>query len=245
MPRLLGIDVETTGLDIDLDKIIRIGLIIAEANSSVPLKEWDMVLWDSDFPIKMPIDSFAVHGISMEDCKEFGMRPDVAFRAIADIIQKHRVKYLVGHNSTRFDLPFLVKKAGLFSLERVFQETSWIDTSTDIPFLPNIQTRKLSHLAVDHGIFNPLAHNALSDVHTMLSILAKYDFNQVVERAASPAIFIKAHVDFERREFAKRRRFNWESCDGKIFPKTWVKAIKTCDIDKERTVAEFEISIIS
>lgn len=242
--RLLGIDLETTGLDIALDHIVRIGLIIVEAGSDIPLKEWDMSLWDSSYPAVMPAEAFAVNHISMNDCKEFGMKPEAAFMAISEIVKRHKIEFFVGHNAARFDLPFLLKKASLFSLEKVFQETPWIDTHTDVPYPERCQTRKLVHLAVDHRIFNPLAHNALSDVHTMLSILAKYPIREVILRSRSPSVVIQAHVDFENREKAKRRRYSWETCDGKTYPKSWVKSMKACDVDKEIQDADFRVSVL-
>jgi DNA polymerase-3 subunit epsilon len=240
MPRLLGLDLETTGLDIKADRIIKLGMILIDTGGKAPLFEKEWTLWHDDYP---PISesAYQTHGIEEKDAREFGSSPVAFYPELSRFINRSGVDYIVAHNGNHFDFPMLDGNANAYdpSVRSLFDHIPKIDTATDIPYPPSIQTRKLSYLAAEHGFLNPFPHSTLSDIRTMFEILKRYPLEVVIERAKSETIQIHAKVVFETRQLAKDKRFYW---DGPT--QRWLKKIKACDFDAEVASAEFEIKII-
>jgi DNA polymerase III alpha subunit (gram-positive type) len=233
--RFLGIDLETTGLDISADRILKLGICLYDHKDCVLEREW--TLFEDTYPPIKP-EAFAVHGIKLDQVREFGDRPNEFFPKLAILIKRSKVDYMVAHNGTRFDFPMLLK-----SIERdapesveVFKHTAKIDTALDLPVPETIQTRKLVHLAAEHGFLNPFPHSTLSDVKTMMSLFFRYPIEETLKRAASPTITIQAKVNFSTRELAKARRYAWDTDNQR-----WLKKVKLCDLEQELDGAEFEI----
>jgi len=83
----------------------------------------------------------------------------------------------------------------------------------DVPSPPQITTRKLAHLAAEHGFLNPFAHRAVFDVLTMLKILSCYPIENVIISSNQPLMKLVALVAFDGRYKAKARGFSSEFSD--------------------------------
>ncbi|MCB0348730.1 MAG: hypothetical protein KDD37_07835, partial [Bdellovibrionales bacterium] len=139
---------------------------------------------------------------------------------------KH-ASYVVAHNGNEFDKKFMEETWNLAPETRF--DLDWIDTLTDLSYPASITSRKLNHLAADHGFLNPFAHRAIFDVLTMLEILSKYEIKDVVAMAASPTCRIYAKVTFEQKDLAKKEGFRWDAQ-----AKVWFKDIKEVHLQDKK-----------
>jgi DNA polymerase-3 subunit epsilon len=105
-------DLETTGTNIGIDRIVEISVIKLHPDGSEDVKTWRI---NPGMPI--PLESSLVHGIYDEHIKDESMFKELA-PMIADFID---TSDLAGYNSNKFDIPMLMEeflRAGvLFDLE--------------------------------------------------------------------------------------------------------------------------------
>jgi DNA polymerase-3 subunit epsilon len=237
--RLLAIDLETTGLDFEKDHIIEIAYVLKDTSFERPLQMETLLIWESYYP-PLSKEITKITGITQAMLEQFGMSLERALSIVSGALRKE-VEFIVAHNGEGFDKPFLLKKLKDRDLMRfkLFYDLPWIDTAADVEY--PCDTRRLGYLAAEHGFLNPFPHHALFDVVTMLKVLEKYDLEKVIERSKSPWATLRALVDYDNRDLAKRRRFNWQVCGDKMYPSCWVKRVKECDIEKEVGEAKFEI----
>lgn len=237
--RILGLDVETTGLDLKKDRVLKLGAILYDTEKNrAPLFEFEWGLWHDSYPPIQP-DAYQVHSLEQKSCAEFGLDPERVLRRLVQVCERHGVTTLLAHNGNQFDFPMLFSMCDAFATNCLsfFQKSLKIDTMTDVLYPETIQTRKLTHLAAEHGFVNPFPHSSLSDIRTMFEIFFRYPLDETLKRARSPQMTIGAMVDFHSRDLAKARRFSW---DGQ----RWIKKIKECDLDKEKKEAKFEVIIL-
>ncbi len=244
--RLLAIDLETSGLDPRKDRIIEVGA----------------ALWDTDRKVALQARSHLIHpptgsdesfleeritqltGIAFEDLVEFGETfPDVA-RALGQLCEDADVRFLVGHNAREFDRSFLLAELGRFGCQGSWAETvtrlPWLDTMTDLPLPEDLKTRKLSHLAADHGFLNPFPHRALFDALTSLRLLSSYPLEEVIRYAGAPAVTLVAwNLPFERKDEAKNAGFQWDPA-----ARRWFKTVKDFQVDALRGSVRFETRVV-
>jgi len=102
-PKLVAFDIETTGLDVENDRIVEISFeIIAETESWK--SENKTYRLNPEVPI--PPEASAIHGIKDEDvknCLTFRELAGEFWSIVSDAI-------LIGYNIKNFDLPFLAKE---------------------------------------------------------------------------------------------------------------------------------------
>ncbi len=248
--RLLGIDLETTGFDTATDRVTEIGAVLWDVETKRPLVSYGVFLRDAEMENKFTPEVNAmmlrVCGITPELLREFGTNAADNFEWLAHYAVDHHVDYIVAHNGENFDRPMLTSELRRHGIkDDKFESIPWIDTRTDIPFATEPDSRKLKHLAVDHGFINPFAHRAVFDVLTMLRILSNYDLAAVLEYQKIPFVTMRALVNYDQKELAKAQRFSWEKLGDKTYPKMWVKRVKENQIDQEKINCKgFEIAKI-
>lgn len=226
---LLGIDLETGG----------------DFNSPVEqnfITEIGMVLWDTTFnqPIKMHNylitpkqaicqDAEVYTGITNEMAKKWST--DIA--KVASLVNQmfELADYVVAHNGNRFDKPIMEVNFNL-------PEKTWIDTMTDVPYPPNCTNRNLSYLAQFHLLLNSFPHRALTDVLTMLTILNKYDLEEVIKIAQSPVLTVEAQTTFAEKEKPKAAKFRWNP-----EKKVWYKEVKELFFEEESKNWNFKYTV--
>ena len=240
--RLLGLDLETTGLDTAKDDIVEIAIVLNEWGVDRPLLV-ESYLVNTDKKIAPEITN--INGISNNLVNEFGRDFGWVVQRLEEICSEHKVDYIVAHNGENFDKPFLLRKIGQHNLAPTnLCRTPWIDTRSDVEFPSSIKSRSLIHLAADHDFLNPFPHVAFGDVLTMFKVLARYDIDTIVTRSKSPWLTVKAEVSYEDRQLAKDRRYFWENIGDKHYKKSWVKRVKKCDFDLEKEEAPFKITVL-
>lgn len=225
----LGLDFESTGLNVKEDRITEIGAVLWDVLAGKPITVLNYLI-KIDQPLTPEIQ--ALTGLTDEILREHGVPFRTAYIELARLIQK--AEFLVAHNGTNFDKP-------LFHAECVRNEVGlwerpWIDSSTDVPYPPHITTRKLVHLAAEHAFVNPFPHRAVTDVLTMLKITDQYNYQEILKYQRSPSILIKAVVDYENRAKASSRGYRWDPNN-----KQWVKTIKNFQLEQEIKDCGFKV----
>jgi DNA polymerase III epsilon subunit-like protein len=244
MPKLiLGLDLETTGKDTSKDRIIEIGAVIWDAEKGIPLKIFsEMVyfegIWDEATATKERIEE--ITHISFEHLVQFGIAPTEALQKLADLMRTPNLLAVVAHNGEQFDRQLVIAEFKRWGIE--LPEVHWLDTMTDVPYEGNIQTRKLTYLAAEHGFINPFAHRAIFDVLTMLKMTQQYDIDWLIKLSKEPSVTLIALTTApwedggKSNEEAKARGYRFQS-EGK----KWIKLVKESQIQSEKASAPFGI----
>lgn len=230
--KILGLDLESTGLDLKADAIIEVGAVLWCTERRTALKMYSEFV-DPLRPI--PPEITVITGITSEVVEEYGVSEQEALSVIAGLMGQ--ADYVAAHFGNLFDKPFLEGAyARMMSLP---PEKVWLDTSIDVQYGERVKTRNLLHLAAEHGFLPGHSHRAVFDVMTMLRILDQYDLDTVIARAKEPMVFLEACVSFEEKEKAKERGYRW--CPPK---RVWWKAFKFTDSIVERAECGFNTRIL-
>lgn len=220
---LVGLDLETDGLEMT-NRITEIGVVLWDTEAKRPLKIFNQLVNDPEVNITPEIQR--INGITSEDLIAYGLAPEKVFKAVSNFFTTFGVHAVVAHNGNDFDRPML--KANMARFGIALPERNWIDTTMDIDYPPSITTRKLTHLAAEHGFLNPFAHRAVFDVLTMLHILSRYDIEEVFSNSRSPSITLTATAvlppwrdEGKSNAEVKAHGFRWNA-DAK----TWTKKVR-------------------
>ncbi len=242
--RLLGIDTETTGLDPAKDRVLEIGVALWDTDLKAPLVVGSSYVRNT--AIEASPENIAIHGITDMMREEFGVpMPSILTRVNALLEGVERV---VAHNAP-FDRAFLEAEEARcigFADSRLMR-AKWLDTAEDIPFAKEPGSRKLTHLAAEHGFLNPFSHRAVFDALTSLRLLSCYPIADVIAYADAPSCVVRAEVSFDDKDLAKARHYQWERVGHHgpaAYPKQWVKRIKTHQLGAEKTSAPFQVTIL-
>lgn len=236
--KILGCDVETTGLKPETHSITEVGMVLWDSNLRMPTKEMGYIVNPSPDAVWDP-EVFNINKLTPEICAKYGYEYGRAAKQF--FLWYQEADAVCAHNATKFERLFLKVWADKYGYD--FQpDKLWIDTSTDIDF-PSNMSHRLTYLAADHNFLNPFPHVALADVLTMLVILDQYPLDETIRLAKSPSVSVKAVVSYEDRELAKARGYRAEYNDRSEFM-YWKLVIKECFLDRERAEAGFPIEII-
>ncbi len=228
MSLILGFDVETTGLDPKVDRIIEVGAVLYDWERKTPVEILSTFVLGTD-PPNIPEHIRELTGITDADVSTYG-RPSEAVGS-RFIQMAGRADAWMAHNAP-FDLAFLP------SLGIVDTKIA-IDTVVDLPLDPKKHgSRKLLHLGASHGFVNPFQHRAVFDVFTMLEIASRYPLDVILARAKSPTVTAIAQVSFAEKEKAKAAGFHWEAAS-----RTWERRMKSVDI--AGSLFDFETTVVN
>lgn len=200
---VLGLDLETTGLDPAKDEIIEVGAVVWDTDRKSPVKIYSELV-HATVPISPEITK--ITGITNEDVATWGVSPQEALINLEALAGK--CSHLVAHNGLEFDKHFLDRC--LKDFPDIQLGLPWIDTMTDLPYPEDLKTRKLSYVAAEHGFLNPFAHRSLFDVLTMMKVFSAYPLDQILELTQSPMLRVVAQVSYADRDKAKGMGFRWD-----------------------------------
>lgn len=227
--KLLGIDLETTSVDVATCHITEIGMVLWDTEHQQSLFQFGgLVRLSRD--VEIPEQAQKITGISNEMVHENGLTWDLWERQILFLM--NQAEGFVAHNA-QFDRTIL---------ERYLQmetDALWVDTMTDLPYPEHIVTRKLDYLCYEHGFANPFSHRALTDVLSMFKVMSMYPLDEILVLAKSPMIWLRADVSIDDRQKAKDRRYIWDPLN-----KYWVKSIKQLFAAQEIDEAPFGVRVL-
>lgn len=224
---VLGVDFETTSLEPATGRITEIGAVLWDTLENKPLKIYNELIACG---VAIPEEITKITGITDKMITDHGVAQDDAFIALGTLMME--AEFVIAHNAP-FDRAFYVETCKRLKHEVVLSK--WIDTSVDVPYDEKISTRKLVHLAAEHGFLNPFAHRAVFDVLTMLAVCAKYDWLEIKQLSQEPNMKLIAQVSFDDKEKAKARGYRWDAPN-----KQWTKIVKQSRVDKEAREAPFK-----
>ena len=218
MTYVLGIDVETTGLDPDEDEIIELGMVLWDWEYKKPIKIFNELV---DGEKNIPEDIQKLTGITGAMRGIFGWSTESIKSVLHSFMSFNPI--LMAYNA-KFDSGFINK---LISLPH----PHWLCAMEDVDYPDHFQSKKLSYLAADHGFINPFAHRAIFDVLTMFKVLENYDLNKIVENSKEEKVNLIAQVSYSERNKAKALGYKW--IDG-----SWKKTVRNSQIEVEREKAK-------
>ena len=223
---VLGLDLETTGLDKDTDEIIEIAGVMWHTDQRTFSDIYSKVIFHgTDLAVSDKVKKLC--GFDYHAVLENGVLETDALVEIGRMIEASTA--VVGHNIKKFDWPFLkakYQKHGIYMPEKTI-----IDTLTDLPdeAYASGGSRKLGHLCADHNFLNQFAHRALFDVIATLKLMCMYDVDEVAKNAVAPQVCLKFHLKWKdvdpRRDYVKSRRFRWLGAPHRIWYKIMRKEL--------------------
>jgi len=208
LSRGIIIDTETTGMDINKDKIIELGMISFEFDPQTGviykvIKNFDEYE-DPGFPI--PAESTAVHHITDEMVRGKA----ISDQEVAQFINKASV--IIAHNAG-FDRAFVEARWP------VFEDYMWGCSLKDIDWkLEGFGSAKLDYLVYTQGFFYD-AHRADADCCALLELLSgtlpssqQPALLQLLESLNEPQIRLFAlGSPFETKDLLKQRNYRWSA----------------------------------
>jgi DNA polymerase III alpha subunit (gram-positive type) len=200
---IVGIDLETTGLDPKVDHIVELAYVVMDVPRWTPVVVVNQLISG----VKVPAKITELTGITQDDCDTFGIARDWAVIHLNGHLERLQPRCLVAHNA-RFEQGFLVQECWSTGINEPV--CPWLDTRYDLPYPPGIQGRKLSALATAHGVKNPFEHRALFDVLEMLAILKQYDLDAAME-VSQISPLVDMQVDGFTREEGVGWGFYWKA----------------------------------
>ena len=240
---ILGIDVETTGLDCNTHRITELGMVLYDTDRKQPLRMYcEYVKIDSNVPPMIT----QLTGITDGDLSSYGIPIEEAMAAYFEFCEL--AEYQVAHNAP-FDRGFINAEITRIEAPGVPKDIPWIDTSVDVRYPEGIQTRKLEFLGPAHGFLNPWSHRALFDVLSMLKVLDNYDINEVTRLAGEPDVTMiaicqkpwddKAADGKKDTDKAKGMGYRWNGT-----AKQWQKKVKQSQISAEQNNGELKVQVL-
>jgi DNA polymerase III subunit epsilon len=238
---LLGLDLETGGAfnaPADTNFITEIGLVLWDTEFAQPVDFLSLLIKPNQ-PVAP--ESVEYTGITDELLARHGQPADIrTLQPIAKLMSK--ADYIVAHNGREFDRPLLDAAFTRFNLK--MPATPWLDTQYDVDYPRNCRSRSLIYLAGFHGMVNPFAHRAITDVLTMFTILNRYDIQQVIANSQRKWLIVQANVGYDEREMAKEKGFRWQQDGGKIYEKCWVKRVREDQLAALQNGCDFNLTVL-
>lgn len=212
--RVAIVDVETSGLNPNTDRILELGIILCRVDGDVgsdsflsPIACYSgLQMTPDDFTLTAEVESLT--GLTDRDVGE-------------NTLEWHFVEHLldcagllIAHNAI-FDRAFLARV-----LEICPEPIPWACSMQHIDWRAEGSTSlRLAHVAADQGFVNPFPHRALFDCATVLRLLDGR-FDELVHNAFAPYVRIEATgAPFAVKDELKARGYRWNP-DARVW---WTK----------------------
>src|SRR5258708_7049072 len=153
-------DLEATGTNIGIDRIVEISIIKLNQDGSEDVKTWRV-----NPEMQIPIESSLIHGIYDEHIKD-----ELTFKALAEAVAEFIGESdLAGYNSNKFDIPMLMEeflRAGvLFDLEN----RHFVDVQNIFHQMEQRTLKAAYQFYCNKAIIN--AHSAEADTRATMEVL--------------------------------------------------------------------------
>lgn len=149
-------DIETTGLNTSLDRIVEIAAIKVEDGNVID--EFETLI---NPLVDIPSEVSQIHGIT-NDMVQNAPYPGVALTKFIQFTSD--ADYIIGHNVKRFDFPFIESECTRNFVKypkMIVKDTLWKARK----HIKGLRSYSLASLCRIYNIENETAHRALSDVY--------------------------------------------------------------------------------
>ena len=230
------LDVETTGLNYEKDKIIEIALVPFEFSKDgriFNIKDDYSCLNDPGIPLSPKIVSLT----GLTDEKLIGKSFDISL--INNIVES--VDLVIAHNAS-FDRKFVEK------IFPVFKTKAWACSANQISWEnENIASKKLEYLAYKFGFYFD-GHRATIDCYASLHLLSKrlpisgdLALNALLKSARAKSFRIWAIGSvFEKKNVLKNRGYRWWP-GGQLKKRSWYIDVDENNVEPETNFLKEEI----
>jgi DNA polymerase-3 subunit epsilon len=233
---LFGIDLETTSVDTKTAQIVEVGWALYDTNFNQIVDCGSRIISPRFLSGVNYSEVENITGISEGMISKYGVVFGKWYEEVFGLIAG--ADFFVAHNGNSFDRPIFERHLTIGG--DAINNKPWIDTLRDIPFSFNVGSKSLINLCAVHGFLNPFPHRALFDVASMLKLLSLYDLTEIIRRASSPIVWLRALVSIENKEKAKKRHYIWDKVN-----RFWVKQIKDFEKETEVFEADFETTTLN
>jgi DNA polymerase-3 subunit epsilon len=233
--KVLILDLETTGLNPNLDDVIEIGVILYSLKYGSIITQFSTLL-----PTQKDINNaYQTNFISIELANlnnvEFVQCAIDYFLILVD-----QAEFIVAHNA-EFDKKWF----GLDNKLLPKIDKHWVCTFADFIWDKNQKPTSLINTALNYDIAITNAHRALSDCLLISSLFNRLfernillsTFTKALTRSYESSLIIYANVGYDERNLAKEFGFFWDN-----FSRRWKKSLKSSDFDAEKYSYPFDIS---
>lgn len=237
-PKRLGliVDIETTGLDPDRDKIIELAVLPFEFSSEGAIYDvQDGYAGFEDPGTPLPEEVVRLTGITDDQVRGHRLDDRVVDALVAP------ANLVIAHNAA-FDRRFLERRFQLFV------EKPWACSMVQVPWAEEgVGSRKLDYILGQLGFFFD-DHRAMVDGRAVLHLLSlrlpttgRSVFQVLLENARRRAVRIWAlETPFDCKEVLKERGYTWNSGeDGR--PRAWFTDVDDTALEDEREFLAREI----
>jgi len=209
------VDVETTGLNCEEDKIIEIALLKFSLGTEPNIISLYSELEDPCEPISPEIQKLThlttelLQGTKIDWAK---VKKDLDGASV-----------VIAHNM-EFDRSFLRKRSELEGLE-----VHWACSLNHIDWYKHgFKTRSLNYLASDHGFINPFAHRALFDCATTFRLITPYLKELLAKSHEVEYELLASNSPFKSKDSLKERGYRWNP-----EKRVWFKRIFEKELEEE------------
>lgn len=219
------IDLETSGIDPEKDKIIEIGLLeFAVGGQNLPaIAGMYSALQDPGVPLSEEIINLT--GITDEILN--GQKID--WDRVADYFA--RASIAIAHNAV-FDRAFMQKCAPINT-----GGVHWGCSMRHIDWSAHgYRTRNLNYLAADHGFINPFAHRALFDCASVFRLITPHLEELILNSYRREFEILAKGAPFKAKDKLKAHGYRWDA-----ERKSWYKRSFENELDQERAFLNREI----
>ncbi|QQZ57180.1 3'-5' exonuclease [Streptomyces microflavus] len=164
---LVGFDLETTGTDVETDRIVTAALVRLEPDGTVT----EQRTWLLDPGVAIPEQASAIHGIGTDHARKHGARAASAVEEIAHAVAgvlRSGVPLVV--MNARYDLSLLDRECGRYGLDSVDERIGGVPSPVIDPLVIDKHVdkyrkgkRALQALCEHYGVTLSDAHDATAD----------------------------------------------------------------------------------
>lgn len=202
-------DIEATGINIGVDRIVELSVIKLHPDGSEEVKTWRV---NPEMPI--PLETSLIHGIYDEDIKD-----ESNFKTIAPLLADFLADSdLAGYNSNKFDIPMLMEEFLRVGVSFDLENRHFVDVQNIFHQMEQRTLKAAYQFYCQKEIIN--AHSAEADTRATMEVLLaqieRYENTEWEDKKGNKSIPVVNHVEGLHQftnlnrpvDFAGRMAFN-------------------------------------